>query len=237
MNVGPGQAITIAKYVAPETCAAWLAQLEGDRPAWLTYFDFIHSYGRAWYLDIEAGQLNQYYEGAMRTNSALAKVQGLLESLRGAARYLIAPDGSSGLPCRARHENLGPYWSEAGVVRMTDGRAGQVHADYEGLAPYPAALFNQNTRAYSAVLSLFKAELGGNLKIWCKRRLGNEAPDLEDFTVQILDYAPGNLALFDSFCYHQILASQLTEAQSYRAVAAVHFLYVEAPYPHWEYWF
>lgn len=229
--------MNIANFVSIEQCQSWLSPVFKTKLEWHNYFDFINSFGRAWYLDIEAGNLNLYYGQAMHTNRLLHTLDGLVETLVGASRYLLAPDGSSDLPCRARHQNLGPYWAEAGVVVMTEGRSGQVHADYEGLAPYPASLFDEKTRAYSAIISLAKPDQGGHLKVWAKRRLGNEEMELEDYTVEILDYAIGSLALFDSFCYHQILPSQMTEEKPYRAIAAVHFLYRDEPHPHWEYWF
>jgi len=169
MKIGPGETLNIANFVSVEQCQSWLSQVFADRQQWHTYFDFINTYGHAWYLDIEAGNLNLYHAQAVHTNQLLGHLDGLVQKLASASAFLIAPDGSTGLPSRARHENLGPYWAEAGVVIMTEGRSGQIHADYEGLAPYPALLFHQQTRAYSAVVSLEKPDKGGHLKVWAKR--------------------------------------------------------------------
>lgn len=237
MKVGTAQVATIPNFVSAADCERWLAQVWDDKEFWENRFEFINSYGSAWYLDIEVGLLNYYYANATATNERLQRLEGLVQKLSSVCIDLVAPDGSTGHPARPRKDNLGPYWADAGVVIMTRGREGEIHADYEGLAPYPAKLFDANTRAYSAVLSLFKPKIGGNLKIWLKRFLGNEKPELEDYFAQVADYAPGSVTIFDSFCYHQILASELTDDRPYRAIAGMHFLYMDAPYPHWEYWF
>jgi hypothetical protein len=204
---------------------------------WENHFDFINSLGSAWYLSIEAGLLHYYHANAPATNRLLETLDGLVDKLKMTSRYMVAADGRTGLPCRARRENLGPYWVDAGVVLMMRGTEGQIHADYEGVAPYPAKLFDEQTRAYSTVISLFKPAIGGNLKIWLKRHLANQKPNLEDYLADVIDYSIGSLTIFDSFCYHRILSSQLTEEYPYRAIAAMHFLYQEEPFPHWEYWF
>jgi hypothetical protein len=237
LKVGVAEAKRVANFATLEECQRWLSDAQADKGFWLNRFEFINSYGSAWYLDIEAGLLNNYHANAMATNERLGKLDGLVERLSSVSASLVAPDGRTNLPCRPRRENLGPYWSDAGLIVNTRGTEGQVHADYEGLAPYPAKLFSADTRAYSAVLSLAKPKIGGNLKIWLRRHLGNEEPDLEDFTSQVVDYSPGALAVFDSFCYHQILGSQLTAETPIRAIAGMHFLYIDEPFSHWEYWF
>lgn len=236
-SVGVSGAISIPQYVEQSVRQDWLARVFAKRDSWRTYFEFINSLGSAWYLDIEVGMLHRYHASALHTNQLLAELPGFVETLAGAAKFMQAPDGSSGLPVRARRQNLGPYWADAGVVIMTRGGQGEIHADFEGLSPYPEKLFDKETRAYSAVLSLARPEVGGNLKIWLKHQLADENPALEDFQAEIIDYSPGSMAIFDSFCYHQILSSTLTEASPYRAIAAMHFLYLDNPYPHFEYWF
>ncbi|MBX9571502.1 MAG: hypothetical protein K2X77_21600 [Candidatus Obscuribacterales bacterium] len=237
LQVGPGQVIQIKNFVAKEKCSQWLEQVILNPQCWENRFDYINSYGSCWYLDIEAGMLSYYYANAVRTNELLKGLPNFVETLASSAKYLQAPDGKTGLPTRPRHENLGPYWVEAGVVIMNRGTAGVEHADYEGLAPYPEKLFDSETRAYSAVLCLAAADSGGNLRIWKQRVLGNEEPALAAETEEEVFYEPGALVLFDSFCYHQITESVLSDDHRYRAIGALHFLYKEQPYPHWEYWF
>ena len=84
---------------------------------------------------------------------------------------------------------------------------------------------------------LSKPTTGGDLKVWTKRFLGNVWAKVDDLPTQIATYDTGTLAVFDSFCYHQILESTLTEESPYRAVAAMHFVYLEQPTPHFEYWY
>ena len=237
IRVGPAQVRTISNFVDASRCRAWVDRAWADQTQWKKRFDYIHSYGRAWYLELEYGMLHVYHAEAAATNALLAGLDGLVPALAACARHLEAPDGSVGLPSRPRWKNLGPYWGEAGVIAMTRGTAGYVHADYEGLSPYPARIFDPATRAYSAVLMLARPASGGHLKVWTRRFLGNERQALEDCPSEVAEYDTGTLALFDSFCYHQIQAAELDESSPFRAVAAMHFLYVDQPHPHWEYWY
>ena len=237
VRVGPGQVRTISNYVEASKCRAWIERAWADQPRWKKRFDYIHSYGSAWYLELEYGMLHAYHADAPATNGLLHGLDGLVPALASTARFLEAPDGSTGHPVRARRENLGPYWVDAGVVLMTKGSAGYIHADFEGLSPYPPMLFEASTRAYSAVLMLARPASGGHLTVWQRRFLGNERQNLEGISTTVAEYDVGSVALFDSFCYHQIQAAELSETHPHRAVAAMHFLYLEKPFPHWEYWY
>lgn len=236
-RVGPSQVLVIDDYVSQTQCQSWLRQVIENAGNLETRFEFINSYGSSWYLDIEHGLLHYYHANSVHTNKLLHALPGLVESLASSARYLEGPDGTCGHPVRARSENLGPYWVDAGVVLMMAGHEGVIHADYEGLAPYPAKLFDPATRAYSAVLSLATPASGGNLKIWKSHKLADEEPDLDESSASEVVYKVGSLSLFDSFCYHRILASKLDDEHRFRAIAAVHFLFLSEPVPHWEYWF
>lgn len=237
LQIGPGQVLSIPNYTSPAQCSQWLEIVLNNPDKWETRFDYIHSYGNCWYLDIEIGMLHYYHANAAKTNELLSTLPNLVSSLASSSRYLLSADGSSNLPSRPRHANLGPYWVEAGLILMTGESEGAIHADYEGLSPYPDKLFDPETRAYSAVLCLATGESGGNLKIWKKHVLANETPPDDNSYFEEVIYKQATLALFDSFCYHQISSSVLTDDHRYRAVAAMHFLYKEEPYPHWEYWF
>jgi len=236
-KVGVAQVVTLHDYVPVQKCNDWLSQVLANSSELETRFEFINSYGSSWYLDIEHGVLHYYHANAAHTNELLYALPDLIPTLSGVSKYLVAPDGATGLPCRSRSQNLGPYWVDGGVVLMMQGHEGVVHADYEGLAPYPQKLFDPDTRAYSAVLSLAMAASGGNLKIWQEHQLANEEPLLCDQKVSEVAYKVGTMTIFDSFCYHRILPSQLDDDHRFRAVAAMHFLYLAEPYPHWEYWF
>lgn len=236
-KVGPNQVICIDNFVDESTCSQWLGQVLANQEAMETRFEFIHSYGSSWYLDIEHGLLAYYHANAQATNQLLHALPGLVATLAGVSKYLEAPDGSTGLPSRPRSENLGPYWADAGVVLMMKGTEGVIHADYEGMAPYPSMLFDPQTRAYSAVISLATAASGGNLMIWKDRKLASQEMELDDSLAEEVTYSVGSMSIFDSFCYHRIMASKLDDSHRFRAIAAVHFLYLDKPYPHFEYWF
>jgi hypothetical protein len=79
---------------------------------------------------------------------------------------------------------------------------------------------------------------GGGLRFWPRRVLASEefggGKDEEYIDV---DYSIGSMAVFDSFCYHQIKPSIFNRERRNRTIAGIHFLYKPRPYPHWEYWF
>jgi len=237
ISVGPTQVRTISNFVEAGRCREWVGKAWGEPAKWKKRFDYIHSYGSAWYLELEYGMLHAYHADAANTNALLAGLDGLVPALASSARFLEAPDGSTGHPARARRQNLGEYWADAGVVLMTRGKEGYIHADFEGLSPYPPMLFEEKTRAYSAVLMLSRPASGGHLTVWTRRFLGNERMALDGVPTAVAEYDVGTLAVFDSFCYHQIQAAQLSEEFPHRAVAAMHFLYLDRPFPHWEYWY
>ena len=237
MLVGANEIIKVEGIADIDRCHDWLRTVFSNTQSWETRFGYIHTYGNAWYLDIEAGLLHYYHANSSRTNALLKELPELVPTLLRASEYMVGPSGETGLPCRFRALNLGPYWADAGVVMMVKGVEGEVHADYEGLAPYPAQLFDSGTRAYSAVLTLAVAASGGDLRIWKRRHLANEEPNLTDDVVETVKYSVGSMVIFDSFCYHQISQSKLNDQHPWRAVAAVHFLFKSEPFPHWEHWF
>ncbi len=143
----------------------------------------------------------------------------------------------------ARHENLGPYWCESGLHIYSDQcgintKIGVVHQDLEGLIPYPNMMFDEETFAFSAVLSVAIPEQLGGLNVWNRRFLAtNIFPDLfEDDKVE-LDYEVGTITIIDSFLPHQIQNIVCSVKNPFRITGVMHFLYRPQPYPHWEYWF
>lgn len=154
-------------------------------------------------------------------------------------------------------------WSNYGIVRariplddpeelsgqITDA-GGRPHLDLEGLSPRPRDLLTLETQAYSMVMCLSKPRRGGNLRVWPGVRFtaetqlfNNPATHAEDeaqfasMQPVELHYHAGSVALFDSFCYHEILGSTFTKDRPTRIIAGIHFNLVKSPLPHWEYWF
>jgi hypothetical protein len=236
-SVGAGQVLRIPNFVSSMTCRAWLDTVLENEDKLIERFPALFSYGHAWYLEIESGLLHLYHAGADYTNQLIAELPELMPTLLATAQYLRGPNDELNLPTRSRSENLGPYWVNAGIVLNYKSSLGEVHADYEGLAPYPDKLFDSRTRAYSVVLCLSKAKGGGGLKVWKQRRLADQKLVRRQAPAEIIEYDIGTVAVFDSFCYHQIQESEFDDEHPFRAVAVVHFLYKNDPYPHWEYWF
>lgn len=240
-SVGAGQTMKLDNFVESELCRSWLKKIFNNSKHLRSPFENLYSYGHSWYLELESGNLHTYHAKAMQTNELLQNLDGLTEALIAVAAALESPTGKKGLKAKSRRENLGPYWADAGVILSMDGKQGAIHADYEGLAPYPEMMFSPDTRAYSAVLCLASGASGGGLRVWKKRFLADVEVDLDLDLEKIesveLQYSSGSLAVFDSFLYHQILPTGFDKENRYRAVAAIHFLFKDSPTPHWEYWF
>lgn len=245
-NVGPGEIHVEHGFAHPDVVDYALKNLADNlfiKRDW-----GIETYGRVWYVDIAQGKMPQYHLQAARTNSFLQALM-LRPVMLKVAPFLVGPSGENNLPVRSRSMNVdGEWWADYGIVRFpapniprgqktvrTGG--GIPHPDHEGIAIYPELLTRPSTRAYSAVLCLEKAG-GGGLRFWPRRVLASEeyggGKDEEYIDV---DYSVGSMAVFDSFCYHQIKPSIFNREKRNRTIAGIHFLYKPRPYPHWEYWF
>ncbi len=245
MLIGPGEWRKIPGYVPADVVAEWAARVLERRDDWTlrdTGWYPAATYGNSWYIDIESGVLHEYHATAPRANALIGELPGYLDAMRAVAEHLAGPDGTV-LPTRARRENLGEFWCDSGIHIFggieAEGR-GDMHADYEGLSPYPGRLFAPDTRAFSAIVSVSTPLDGGGLDIWDERRfLGHEPPpDPDDPAPRIVsvDYAPGDLVVLDSFLFHRIQRFRVDES-SFRMTAVMHFLLLDEPYPHWEHWF
>ncbi|QQR79343.1 MAG: hypothetical protein IPJ69_08130 [Deltaproteobacteria bacterium] len=232
--VSSGKYLQIKNFVKPELCQKWQKRILSDRKYWSPGFSG-WTYGLAWYVLIEHGNLHLYHHQAKSLNQRIQKLPQYLEVMKSASRYLVGPQGQRDLPVRSRVQNLGPYWSLSGFHINLNAGDGEIHADYEGLSPYPEMLFHSKTRAYSAVLSLSVPDQGGGLFLWEKRHRADQPMKLSKKDKRYLSYEVGDLTLFDSFLYHQVEGSK--SKKNFRITAVMHFLYREKPYPHWEYWF
>jgi hypothetical protein len=245
-----GGCLQIPGYAAADLCRQWAATILDNRRIWFKRRSG-YTYGHGWYLDIECGLMDQYHAQAQRSNDLLARtLPRFLAHLTGFASCLVGPEGETGLPTRARRENLGLYWCDAGVHIMggdpeRDYPGGGPHADYEGLSPYVPAMFDHGTRAYSAILSIATPASGIGLDVWTRRRYtagewphgvrseagGFTTPDVS------LAYQAGTITGIDSFLYHDLQKGGYSEEHPWRIVGIIHFLYRSQPYPHWEHWF
>lgn len=131
------------------------------------------------------------------------------------------------------------------------------HTDTEGLIATPKAIFDPDTRAYSAVVSIKRTAQhtvnnGGDLTVWKVRLLADELDDFykkDGFKVKkeynpyanTIPYEVGNLVIFDSFMPHVVELFKVKEEKDYRISFVVHFNYRERtevnPFPHLEFWF
>lgn len=237
---GVGDYLQIPNYTDSASCNLWTKHIIGNRDKWKSKLD-AYTYGNAWYLEIETGCLHSYHAEAEASNKLVSALPAYLPTMIDTCQFLAPKDNNGkAYPIRARTVNLGPYWSWSGLhifEANEEVNGGAFHCDYEGLAPYPQKLFEEETRAYSAVLSVAAPESGGGLRVWPRRFLANEEiPYMPDEEAVDLDYQPGTLTILDSFMGHQIMESEFKPDQL-RITGVIHWLLLDDPYPHWEYWF
>ena len=244
-SVGTGEFMQVPGFASDSLCAKWTRKITGRQKLWRHYPNSGMSYGNSWYLDIGVGELHYYHAMSAHSNRLMADLPNYSDTMKRAAALLRGPNGKRHLPTRARRENLGPYWCDMGV-HILGGKKGKVgpgavHADFEGLAPYPEMLFNQKTLAFSCILSIATPFQGGGVEVWNARRFyGNELFIEGEFipgSGESLQYSRGTLTILDSFLYHRILPSRFSMAELWRIVGVIHFLYRSKPFPHWEHWF
>ena len=130
-----------------------------------------------------------------------------------------------------------------------------IHTDTEGLLQYPESIFNPDTRAYSAVVSIkrtaqYVQDRGGDLDIWTKRYLADELDGFykaDGYRAKSkalrkkVPYEAGSLVVFDSFMPHVVLPFKVNKKADRRISFVVHFNYRKHternPFPHLEYWY
>lgn len=228
-----GRILQIGGFVSDAHLADWRARILRNQHQWRSCFDRdFWTYGGAWYVDIEEGAPARYHAEAMVWNRRLRQFPGLRQSVKRIAALLPRH-----VPAVPRRAILGPYWTDYGfAVYDRDGRSGVAHTDVEGLIPYPASMFDQNTEAYSATISIDCPAAGGGLWIHARRHIGHYhgATSRKGWTLH--GYQPGTLTVFDSFLPHSIERFALSNTCPRRTVLVVHFLYRKKPYPHYQYW-
>ena len=227
--------VQVPNFVAPHDLKAWTNRIVRSRHSWRSCFGGEYStFGVAWYVEIEQGCPAQYHAAAQEWNSRLRTFENLRKTISRIAALL--PKRAPAVP---RRTILGPYWADYGfTVYHRHGDSGSPHTDLEGLIPYPAAMFDPGTEAYSAVVAITCPASGGGLWVDVRgRRIGSyEAPPTRRGW-KLYSYKPGTLTIFDSFLPHAIQASRMSQSSAYRIVLAVHFLYRDEPFPHYQYWF
>jgi hypothetical protein len=210
------------------------------------------SLGLAYYKMIGSGSLHTYHSQAAENNGMLIhffpNIQRVIEKL---GECLEGPEGGSGYIVKPRSLE---YWGlcgfavvntpeEAGILADLYDSGEGIHADYEGLSPYPHMMVDHQTFAYSAIISVAQPERLGGLKIFKKRLLANEFDDQQADLVSgkipsvQLTYEPGMATVFDSFLPHAIIPPVFSEAHPERIVLVVHYLYQSKPFPHFECWY
>jgi hypothetical protein len=184
---------------APES-AAHAAAVVAARDAWTASFDGKQfSLGRAYYTHLEEGLEADYFGGAEASDHLVRRcAPGLQERLLALASEVL------GAPVTQRSGWCGPgvhIFPAGGEVAR---RGGVVHFDTEGLTTVQIA---GRAPAVSMVLMLQKPLGGGGLRVWDHDYAGDDFPDKPGPSVPVtqIDYAVGELVVFDSYRLHQIL--------------------------------
>lgn len=221
------RAIVIEHAVPDETCAAWVDGVMRMRDAWTSDFGGEqYALGRAFYTHFETGRSGEYFADAAASD---ARVEQGAPGLQARLRQLLAE--LTGARVVARRG-----WCGAGVHvfpprEKVSEAGGVVHFDVEGLGRHHLA---RRKRALSLVLMLQRPEEGGGLRLWDALYQGEEHPGEEELAAdsEIVEYARGDLFVFDSYRLHQI---QPFAGRRERVSATLHAGEVDRGL--WECWF
>jgi len=243
-------------FLSPPACAKWEKKVFGNLQTFGP--DISPSYGQmsAYYGMIEAGLNESYYRFAEKHNNFLARnFPEASEIINFMGSYILTKSGLSvdALPIVPRDPK---YFLKCGFkIQMKSFNLYNIHIDTEGLLAYPESIFDNQTRAYSCIISVkrtaqYTNKYGGDLDVWKRRYLahhmdgffkkdGIHAKSKEDRTRA--PYETGSLMVFDSFMPHVVRPFKVRDQADQRITFLVHFNYrartERNPFPHLEYWY
>lgn len=187
----------IAGAIAGDRAAAWGARVLAAHADYTFAFGTQASLGNAWYTHLEEGLARRYFETAAASDARVrGHVPGFQQTLLWLSGELlgVSPAWRRGYAGPGVH--VFPPGGECARV------GGEVHSDTEGLpAPYAEA----GLPAYSLVIVLSRVASGGGLRLWDVPYDGQDDSSLAELTLPArINYAPGDVVLFDSYRLHQI---------------------------------
>jgi hypothetical protein len=243
-------------FLSAELCQRWEKKIF-SRPD-IFGPDVNPEYGQmaAYYGMIESGLNESYYRYAEKHNHYLqTEFPEVNEIITDIGAKIIHKSGlkAGSLPMVPRDKK---YFLMAGFnLQLKTWTLYNIHTDTEGLLQYPESIFNPDTRAYSAVVSIkrtaqYVQNRGGDLDIWKKRYLADELDGFykaDGYRAKSkalrkkVSYEAGSLVVFDSFMPHVVLPFKVNKKADRRISFVVHFNYRKHternPFPHLEYWY
>jgi hypothetical protein len=238
-------------FLSREEVKKMIEKMKERKEDWIER-PFNTSIGRIWYLDIEMGLLHMYHWEAPKTNVI---VDGITNSIShkvasAAVQQICKHYSDLNTKVVSRTEYTEAPWVDMGIViNQAKGKmendGGAVHADLEGLSPYPE-LFSrlESVRAFSVIIPIELPQEGGGLYIWNKMNLPNSRYySLDDSKAQLIEYKVGNMYIFDSRLFHRIAPSKFSDRKRRRTILGMHLLYdgnisnAKGETNMWQYWF
>jgi hypothetical protein len=212
--------------ITREECEAFVDCVYEAREHWIENFGGASfTLGRAYYTDLEQGREATYFEQAESSDAIVERVAPGL-----ASRVYDLFGAAVGAWVEQREGWCGPgvhvFPPLGGVAR----EGGEIHYDTEGLLDAELAV---RAPAVTCVLMLQPAEFGGGLRVWDQCARGDERVQLPEPGVrsEIIHYAPGDLAVIDSYRLHQIMPFG---GAAERVSATAHAVWTGQ---RWEVWF
>jgi len=188
------------RVLTSQECARWSRGVYAARADWTPCFESVQfTLGRAYYAHLEEDRSEEYFAMASASD---ALVERALPDLQARVRAILAE--LVGAPVEPR-----PGWCGPGVHIFPAGawlseNGGDVHFDTEGLRPDERAA---RLPALSAVVMLQPPLQGGGLRVWDALWNGEGDDELEAAArapSAVVEYAAGDLVVFDSYRLHQI---------------------------------
>lgn len=192
-------AVRVSGVLSPRQCSDTATDVRAARSEWISAFGGEQfSLGRAWYTHYEEDLESEYFAGAADSD---ATVERHLPGKQQLMLDLLA--ALSGGEARRRAGWCGPGVHVFPAGEVVASRGGVVHFDTEGLAQRH---LDRRKPALSLLLMLDAPETGGGTRIWDVFYAGEDVvePALLEASNAVIEYAPGDLLVFDSYRLHQI---------------------------------
>jgi hypothetical protein len=212
--------------LSPDECERWVRGAYGALGDWTACFDGVQfTLGRAYYTHLEEGRAGEYFAEARASDQ---RVERALPGMQARVRALLA-ELVVGAPVTPRSGWCGPGLHVFPADGWLACRGGDIHFDTEGLLPDELAA---RRPALSAIFMLQAPHRGGGLRVWDALYDGDdEVSEPEDIDSTVVEYAPGDLVVIDSYRLHQI---QPFQGRRDRVSITVHLVLGAAG---WQSWF
>lgn len=239
--------VQVPLYMTSTQCSDWCQLIDDHRDWWEVRNEGLSQYGLSWYVSLHDDSTSYYMRNASAWNKRLLLLPKFKRVVEEIANYI---PNKRNVPVVSRHDVEDKCWCDASIflympsVGVNKDTPTRIHTDDDDLPLNPGTMFDPELEAYSCVVALECPVDGGGLyhypytcpnksKLWhVPDSLFQKPvyPPKSDF--QLLSYQVGMLTIIRAFDLHAVQQWSIGR----RTTLTLHYMYREAPFPHYEYW-